>query len=343
MPIVTHLIADAFGTYIGKHSERLQLVKNNQVLQEAPLVHLQMVLITSLGVSISADAVAECCERGIPIFFLDGEGTAYGALYSAGLTGTIETRRAQLRAHDTWRGRHVALAFASAKLHSQANTLRYMAKNHRQSNPERYERLNNAALSIFELLARLESLDTGDQTADDVRPTILALEGSAAKFYWEAVRGVIPSEYGWTKREGRGARDAVNSLLNYAYGILYGQIERAIVLAGLDPYAGFIHTDRPGKPSLVLDFIEEFRAFTVDRVVFGLLNRHFKVKQEEDGLLSEETRRALAEHILMCLESGVRYEGKSYPLRTLIQMQARQLATFLRGESERYQPFKSAW
>ncbi|MFQ3537076.1 MAG: CRISPR-associated endonuclease Cas1 [Aggregatilineales bacterium] len=343
MPIVTHLIAETFGTHISKRSERLQLTKGSEVLQEAPLLHLQMVLIASLGVSISADAVAQCCERGIPIYYLDGEGTAYGALYSAGLTGTIETRRAQLRAYDDWRGRHVALAFATAKIHSQAATLRYMAKNRRESDSAHYKLLNDAAQSILEALGRLEQLDGGDRTVDDVRETILAAEGNAARIYWEAARSVIPGEYGWTKREGRGARDAVNSLLNYGYGILYGQIERAIVLAGLDPYAGFIHTDRPGKPSLVLDLIEEFRSFTIDRAVFGLVNRHFTVKQQEDGLLCEETRRSFAEKILAHLEAGVRYEGKSYPLRTLIQMQARQLASFLRGEHERYEGFKSGW
>jgi CRISPR-associated protein Cas1 len=77
----------------------------------------------------------------------------------------------------------------------------------------------------------------------------------------------MPEQYDWPGREGRGAQDPLNSLLNYGYGILYGQVEQAIILAGLDPYAGFLHADRPGKPSLTLDLIEEFRQVAIDRVV----------------------------------------------------------------------------
>ncbi|MER3513307.1 MAG: CRISPR-associated endonuclease Cas1, partial [Chloroflexota bacterium] len=81
---------------------------------------------------------------------------------------------------------------------------------------------------------------------------------------------------------------------NYGYGILYGQVERALVLAGLDPYAGFIHVDRPGKPSLVLDLIEEFRQAVVDRTVLGLVNKGVALEQDEEGRLTEGTRRMLA-------------------------------------------------
>lgn len=167
------------------------------------------------------------------------------------------------------------------------------------------------------------------------------IEGNATRLYWAAVRLILPPEYGWTKREGRGATDPINSLLNYGYGILYSQVERALVLAGLDPYAGFVHVDRPGKPSLVLDVIEEFRQACVDRVVFGLANRHFEVAQNEQGQLSEETRRSYADHILKHLESQMYYQGKRYPLRHILQMQARQLARFLRGQTATYAPFKA--
>src|SRR5438477_161295 len=74
-------------------------------------------------------------------------------------------------------------------------------------------------------------------------------------------------------RETRGAVDPLNSALNYGYGVLYAQVEQALILAGLDPYAGFLHADRPGKPSLVLDLIEEVRQTVVDRTVIGLVNR----------------------------------------------------------------------
>jgi CRISPR-associated protein Cas1 len=161
--------------------------------------------------------------------------------------------------------------------------------------------------------------------------------------YWDAVKNVLPDDYDWPGREGRGAKDPVNSALNYGYGILYGQIERALVLAGLDPYAGFTHVDRPGKPSLTLDAIEEFRQPVVDRTVFGLVNKRVKIEQDERGLLVKETRRMLAEKVLNRLESAESFEKKNVPLRIIIQNQARHLATYLRGERNEYQPFVMEW
>jgi CRISPR-associated protein Cas1 len=84
---VTTLYADQYGTHIGKHSERLIWSKGKTTLAQAPLMHLEQVIIASWGVSISADAIAVCCERGIPIYFLDNMGTPYASLYSPGLGG----------------------------------------------------------------------------------------------------------------------------------------------------------------------------------------------------------------------------------------------------------------
>lgn len=339
--IVEYLIADTFGTHIGKYSERLKITKGSETLAQAPLLHLKSVLVMSRGVSVSADALEVCCERGIPFFFIDNQGNSYAAVYSAGLTGTVLTRRAQLRAYDNAQGRAFALAIAEAKIQNQATTLRYLAKTRKETEPDIYEELTLCAGEVLDCVAYLDRLQ--GETVDDVRPQVLAAEGHAAQRYWAAVKAVLPEHYGWPGREGRGATDPINSLLNYSYGILYGQIEQAIILAGLDPYAGFIHVDRPGKPSLVLDLIEEFRQTAVDRVVFGLANRNFTVEQDACGLLTAETRRSLAERVLEHLEATVRYEGKRCPLRFVIQNQARHLATFLRGDREAYIPFKATW
>jgi CRISPR-associated protein Cas1 len=298
-------------------------------------------LIISRGVGISSDAVEECCERGIPIFFCRSSGRVQGTLYSAGLGGTVLTRREQLLAYGDERGRHIAIAFAAGKIENQAITLRYMAKTRKESDPETYEQLRRADTAVLEHLTRLDRLQGG--TVDDIRERLMAAEGNAAQLYWAAIRAVIPDEYNWTTRETHGATDPINSLLNYGYGILYGQIERALVVAGLDPYAGFIHADRPGKPSLVLDLIEEFRQMVVDRVVFGLVNRRFSIDQDASGRLSPGVCRTFAAKVLAHLDTGVRHEGKSYPLRQVIQMQARKLAGYLRREREAYQPFKASW
>jgi CRISPR-associated protein Cas1 len=338
MPIVQHLIADTFGTHIGKYSKRLKVTRKGQTLAQAPLLHLETVTILSRGVSVSADVLEACAERGIPIFFIDSHGTPYASIYSAGLAGTVITRREQLRAYDDERGLHLGLAFAFGKIQNQAQTLKYLTKS-RKDTPIG-EELNYCAGEVRDQLATLEKL--AGCHVDDVRASLLGIEGTASRIYWSAIRQVIPEDYGWTNREGRGARDPVNSLLNYGYGILYGQVERALVLAGLDPYAGFIHVDRPGKPSLVLDVIEEFRQVMVDRVVWGLASRNFTVDQDEKGLLTESLRRSFADHILQHFESTMRYKGqKRYPLRSILQMQTRHLAAYLRGEVPEYCPFKA--
>ncbi len=341
MMIVEYLIADTFGTHIGKYSKRLKVTQKGATLAEAPLLHLRAVYIIESGISISADAVSACCERGIPIHYMDALGRNYGTLYSSGLIGTVRTRRAQLAAYHDERGYAFIQAIAIAKIHNQAATLKYLAKTRKDSQPDVYHELHLCAGDLLDCIAQLDSIEP--QSVDTVRNTLMAIEGNAARIYWSAVRAVIPDDYGWQSREGRGATDAINSLLNYGYGILYSRIEQVITLAGLDPYAGFWHADRSGKPSLVLDLIEEFRQVAVDRVVWGLVNRHFNVQQHNDGKLCEETRRAYADKILDHLNATLRYDGKRVPLRIIMQTQARNLAAFLRKDSDIYTGFKATY
>ncbi|GIK29993.1 MAG: CRISPR-associated endonuclease Cas1 [Caldilineaceae bacterium] len=339
--IVNHLIVETFGCHIGKHSERLKVTHKEGVLQEAPLLHLQSILISGRGVSISADTVEACCERGIPIHFVDPTGYVYASVMSNGLNGTALTRRAQLDAYTSPRGVHFACAVVDGKISNQAITLKYLAKNRAESDPEVFDALRIAAAEVQDHSATIDLLRSGE--LDDIRAALMGAEGSAARRYWQAAGVLFPKEYGWPGRKTRGARDPINSLLNYGYGILYGQIAQAVVLAGLDLYAGFLHADRSGKPSLVLDLIEEFRQVAVDRLVFGLINRNFKVDQDAQGLLDGETRKRLADKVLEHLESEVRHQGKRYELRTVIQMQARELASFVRGERDQYTAFKISW
>ena len=149
----------------------------------------------------------------------------------------------------------------------------------------------------------------------------------------------LPPGVQWPSRETRGATDLVNQCLNYGYGILYAQTERAVLLAGLDPYAGFLHEDRPGKPSLVLDLIEEFRSYAVDRCVFALLNQRVPLAQDERGRLDDVTR---TKRINERLESEESYEGRKRRLRTIIQSQARRVATYVRGDAI-YRPWAGRW
>lgn len=350
MSITQNLIVEDFGTFIGKHSERIIVMKDGQTITQAPLLHLESVLIAGNGVSISADAVRECAERGIPIHFVSGTGSAYASVYSAGLTGTVLTRRAQLEAFRDGRGLSIAIAFASGKIQNQANLLKYMGKYRKETAPQLYEELRlradevaDAIIDLENIRRRPEFLEEGRTLIDDWREEIMGMEGRAAQRYWGAIKLVLPEAYQWQGREGRGATDPINGALNYGYGILYGRVEQALVLAGLDPYGGFAHADRPGKPSLTLDFIEEFRQPIVDRTIFGLVNKGVKLEQDEHHRFTRETARLIAEKINERLESNEPYEGKRHPLRAIIQSQARHLATFLRGDRTGYEAFVMSW
>lgn len=345
MPKIQHLIIDEFGSFVAKHQGRLRVTCQGEKRQEAPIMHLETVLVTGKGVSLSSDVVAACAEEGIPIHFLDSRGHPIGSFYSAGLAATIATRRAQLTARDDGRGLAVALAIAEGKIRNQVNLLKYMSKNRKEKEPDCFAAVRLLADAVQDHLAeldrlRLEPLYT---TIDGCRGQLLSIEGRAASKYWQAIGKLLLVEAGWPGRVTQGATDSLNSALNYGYGILYSQVERALVLAGLDAYAGFLHTDRPGKPSLVFDMVEEFRQTVVDRTVMAIFNRGTAIDMDERGKLTAPARRGLAEKILARLEAAEPYAEKRHPLRQIIQLQARHLAVYLRGERDRYEAFVSAW
>jgi CRISPR-associated protein Cas1 len=123
--------------------------------------------------------------------------------------------------------------------------------------------------------------------------------------------------------------------------MLYSQIWGALILAGLEPFAGFMHVDRPGKPSMTLDLIEEFRQTVVDRVVVAMIRKGAEVELVE-GRLTDQIRKTLISKINERLDSKEKYDGKDFTIRTIIQKQARRIATYLRGENK-YKAFVGKW
>ncbi|SRR6266487_691915 len=335
------LIVEGRGTFLAKHQGRLRVSREQKMVTEVPLIHLDRVLIIDNGVAISSDVVRVCSEEGIPIHFIGSRGNAIASLYSAGLTGTVLTRRAQLLAYENSVGVTVARAFIAGKLENQANLLRYMAKYRKETEPELYEEMMLVALEMRDYMYELEQIEA--DRIEDIRERLMSVEGRAAQRYWTVIGRLIPVDLQWPGRETRGARDPFNAILNYGYGILYGQVEQAITLAGLDPYAGFLHADRPGKPSLVLDLIEEFRQSVVDRTIIGLINKRFAVELDDDARLNEMTRKKVAEKILERMEGNEIYEKRRQTLRFILQSQARHLALFMRSEREQYCPFVAGW
>ncbi len=335
------LIVEGRGTFVSKHQGRLRVSREQKTVSEVPLIQLERVIIVDNSIALSSDVIRVCCEEGIPIHFLSGRGKPVASLYSAGLTGTVLTRRAQLLAYESSRGVTAAKAMIAGKLENQANLLRYIAKYRKETEPTLHEELMLVALEMRDALHELTQLHT--EHIDDIREQLMSVEGRAAQKYWTAIGRIIPSDLQWPGRETRGATDPFNASLNYGYGILYARVEQALILAGLDPYGGFLHADRPGKPSLVLDLIEEFRQTVVDRTVIGLVNKRFTIEQDDDARLKEATRLKLAEKLRERIESAELYEKKRQAVRFILQSQARHLACFLRGEREQYEPFVAGW
>ncbi len=335
------LILDRYGLFLSKHSERLRVKTEGQIVEEVPLIHLDSILVTSRGVAISSDVVEVCSERGIDLFFIAGNGEVYGRLGSPTLVGTVKTRREQMIALGDKRGLLLGKAFALGKILNQKNVLKYFGRYRKAVDQDLYGLIEKACRKLEEHEQELASVDAPD--IDKVREIILSIEGRSAALYWDVVKELLGDEIKWPGREGRGAKDPVNSALNYGYGILYGQIEKVIILSGLDPYGGFIHTDRAGKPSLVLDLIEEFRQQIVDRSILALIGKGTEISVNEEAMLDEKSRKTIAQKIFERLDAEERYEGMKQKLKTITLKQAQAIASFLRGDRGIYKPFVGSW
>lgn len=333
-----------FGGYVGKKSERLVLKKKDgKVVWQIPFDHLHELQLASSGLSLSVDVVAALADRGVRLSVVGYDGRPVAQMASPMLTASVQIRRAQLEALENGRGLLLARAIAAGKLLNQARLLKYCVKNARQSQPEMYLAIHDKVSSI--LRARRDILRGPWPNLEKARAMLMGLEGQAAKVYWAGISQLIERQAEFTHRAHRGAGDFVNSLLNYGYGVLYSQVWGAIQNAGLEPFAGYLHTDRPGKPSLVLDLTEEFRAPVVDRTVIAAL-RLGQLQPPNGGSnkgLDADTRSTLVDRLFRRLESRESWKGADYQVRSIIQMQARQVASFLTGRVERYTSFRFKW
>ena len=335
----SQLVLSGFRLFLRKKSERLLVRKGDKLLYQFPFFRLNEVVIASRGVSFSSDLIEELCERGVRISFLDSRGQPYAMLTSPMLTATVQARREQLLAFSDGRGLMFAKAIVGGKIANQERLLRYFGKHVKKVAPDRFATLEQTAKALKEQRTKVAAIN--GSCIDNVRASLMGIEGLAGKLYWDGVRTIIGQRVEFFGREHRGAVDAVNSLLNYGYGVLYSQIWGAVLNAGLEPFAGFLHVDRPGKPSLVLDLVEEFRQPVVDRAVIAHLNLGEEIKLSQ-GMLEAETRKLLVGRILERLQATELYQGKRYQVRSIIQMQARRLASALRGDGA-YKAFAFKW
>lgn len=330
----SQIIVSGYGVFLGKKSERLIIKHGHKAIYEIPFFKINEIIIASNGVSLSSDLISEVCQRGIRLSFLGVSGKPYAMISSPMLSATIISRREQILALNDHRGVEFSKIIVKGKINNQEKLLRYFGKYLKNSSPKRFELVNSIADKMRETYRKVE-LITGSKI-EELRDSLIGLEGMAGRLYWAGVKVIIGEKIEFFGRVRQGALDELNCLLNYGYGILYSTVWGAILNAGLEPFAGFLHTDRPGKPSLVLDLVEEFRQPIVDRVAISHINLGEPVKIK-DGFLDEETRKAIGAKILERLNSTVVFEGRKYKIKSVIQLQARNLCAFLKGE----RPYKS--
>jgi len=338
---LSQIIVSGHGCFLSKKSERVVVKRpDGKVLYQFPMFRISEVIVNSRGIGLSSDLIEELCQRGIRISFLSGGGKPYAMITSPMLNAVVATRRAQLQAMSDSRGLEFSRAIVRGKIKNQAALLRYFGKYLKTADPIRYGQITAAAADLHR--QQHVAMRLSGRCIDDVRHQLMGIEGVCGRIYWDAVQVIVRDKVEFLGRATRGAQDEVNSLLNYGYGILYAQVWGAVLNAGLEPFAGFLHVDRPGKPSLVLDLAEEFRQPVVDRVVLAHVNLGEAITLQ-NGMLHGATKKLFAEKILARLNTPEPYKGKGYQVRSIIQQQARRAASFLRGDAEVYKTFAFKW
>lgn len=328
--ITVDMVVDGRGISLGKRGGRVIVKKDGKVQDDVAFMKLKYLTLASEGVSLSTDLIQQCLLNGVQINILDYSGRPLGIL-SAETNGNAATVRKQMAAYDTDFGVSLAKEFVSGKLENQISVVKYFMRNRALALPERQE-IKKAIQKIDDYVFAVGQVK--GESIDLVRNMLFALEGRATRLYWQCITTLVSKRVpSFSGRKGRGAKDMVNQLLNYGYGILSTRVWGALSSAGIEPFAGFLHADHPGRPSMVYDLIEEFRPTVVDHAVLTLVEKGNLTQKEvpaQKKLLPKEVRRELAQQVIDRLDKPLLYEGEHPALKFIISKQAARLARSLR-------------
>lgn len=328
--------ADAYLTLDG---ENVVLSVEKEECGRMPLHLLESIVCFNYG-GASPALLGKCAEYGIVVTFLSPSGRFLSR--SVGKTyGNVFVRRAQYRtADDKEQALHLASDMLSAKMSNNAAVLRRALSDHATRMDT--ERVESAARAIRESAIKAYTACSSE--------TLRGIEGEAANRYFSVLEELILSDKEYFRYTGRNRRpplDPVNALLSFGYSLMTATCSSALESAGLDPYVGFLHTERPGRCSLALDLLEEFRAPFVDRFVLTLINKKivsrdsFYTKENGACLLTDEARKEFLKH----WQNKKREELQHPFLKEKVQwgmlpfVQAMLLAKHIRGDLDDYPPF----
>jgi CRISPR-associated protein Cas1 len=327
------------GAYLASEGETVVVRVGEEDRLRLPL-HLLEGIVCFGRVSASPPLMAACSERGVAISFLSEHGRFLARVVGP-VSGNVLLRREQYRQADVPEyAATLAQTMVIAKVANCRTVLQRALRDHGDTAGN--GRMADAVNELAQMLERLrEPMDL---------ESVRGIEGDAARTYFSVFDHLIVAQkdaFHFRERTRRPPLDNVNALLSFVYTLLTHDARSALEAVGLDPQVGFLHRDRPGRPSLALDLIEEFRPFLADRLVLSLINRRQVngngfVRSETGGvIMDDETRKA----VLVAYQERKNEElkhpflGEDTTIGMLVHLQALMLARLLRGDLDAYPAF----
>lgn len=326
-------------SYLTKDGENVVIKVGNAEKFRIPIHNVEG--IVNFGyLGASPGLIGICAERNVGLSFLSEHGRFLGRI-SGPVKGNVLLRRQQYRmADDKVFSIGLARLFIAGKIANSRSVLHRALRDHGNS-------YNKSSLQeACDLLAIRQKQALNADNPDLLR----GIEGDAANTYFGVFNHLIvhqKNDFVLSGRNRRPPKDPVNALLSFAYTLLAHEVQSALESVGVDPYVGFLHVDRPGRASLALDMMEEFRSYLADRLVLTLINRkQIGIKgftnQGDAGILMDDTTR---KELLTTWQKRKQEEithpflQEKVPIGLLPYVQAQLLARFIRGDIDNYPVF----
>ena len=326
-------------SYLACDGENVLIRVNEETKFRIPIHNLEGIVCFGFA-GASPKLMHLCCERGVALSFLSQYGKFMGRVVG-GVHGNVLLRRTQYRwSDDKDISVRLSRRFIAAKIVNSRAVLHRALRDHSAAVDQ--AAMEKALSWLAGTLVRLEKAADGDG--------VRGVEGEAANVYFSNFNQLILSQKDAFFMNGRNRRpptDNVNALLSFLYTLLAHEVSAALESVGLDPQVGFLHRDRPGRPSLALDVMEELRPHFADRLAVTLINRKqitaggFTVKENGAVIMSDETRKEVLTAWQKRKQEEIThpYLEEKIPLGLVPYVQALLLARHLRGDLEDYPPF----
>lgn len=337
--LLNTLFVTSQGAYVNKDGECVVVSVEQEERLRVPVHHLGG-LICFGNVMCSPFLLGHCAENGVAVSFLSEHGR-FLARVQGPVSGNVLLRRAQYRcADDPAASARLARAFVIAKAANARTVLLRAMRDHAEK--PGVETLAEAARRLGGIVRELGA----DRTLEETR----GIEGDAARAYFGAFDALVTAQkhdFFFRERSRRPPMDNLNALLSFLYTLLAHDCIGALEGVGLDPQVGFLHRERPGRPSLALDLMEEFRPVLADRLALSLVNlrqvqgRDFHRTDSGAVEMSDEARKTVLLEWQKRKQEEIRHPflNESVPVGLMPHVQALLLARHLRGDLDGYPPF----